>query len=371
MSDRSLAHVEKIISIEPIDGADRIVKSLCLGWICIVKKDSFNVNDKIIYIEIDSIVANIPYFEFMYEPKMNRKGRVKTAKMKKQISQGLIIPLSDINIIREQLKLSPISIENLKEGQDVTKELGIVKYESPSDRESNYVPLDRKKHNWFTKFMTRFSWYRRLTKQRSKSYPEWISKTDEERVANIPWVIDRYKDLNLIASEKIEGQSGLFWYKKSGIFGSEFGVCSRTVRKFEFDNSNWSKVARLLDIKKKLKSVGKNIAIQGEVVGPSIQGNIYELKDLDFYIFNVFDIDTKKYYTIEEALEFCKTYGFKHVPILDMNYKLPNTLQELIDSANGKSVLYDTIREGIVIRSPDKSISFKVVSPEYLLKRGY
>jgi RNA ligase (TIGR02306 family) len=214
--------------------------------------------------------------------------------------------------------------------------------------------------------MTRFSWYRKLTKTKSKSFPNFISKTDEERLQNMPWVLDKHKDDSFYISEKIEGQSGTYALVKK-MFGYEFIICSRTVRKFDFDGSNWSQVAKKFDIKNKLKQVGKDIAIQCEIIGPGIQGNIYKLQELDFYIFNVYDIKKKTYYSLEEIKEFCKTYNFKHVPIINDNFKLLGSIKEMIDLTHGKSVLYNTLREGLVFRTHNQKISFKAVDPIYLL----
>lgn len=361
MSERKLAHIEKVVDLQPIPNADKLEVATVLGWQCVVKKGEVKVGELVCYLEIDSIVPDIPFFEFMRE----RKFRVKTIKLRGQVSQGLVIPMGDFQVLAA--KGSGVC-KYFDEGEDVTELIGVTKWLSPSERESDYVPLSKKKHNWFTKFMTRFSWYRKLTKQRSKSFPEWISKTDEERIQNMPWICQKYSNEVFYTSEKLEGQSATYWFIKKR-FGSEFGICSRTVRKFEMDNSNWSRVAKEYDIKNKLKSVGKNIAIQGEVIGGSIQGNIYKLPGLDFYIFNVYDIDKKEYYLLDDLIAFCKKYGFKNVPILQRDYKLPATIQEILEHSKGKSVLADVDREGIVIRTFDKKISFKAVNPDYLLKQ--
>jgi ATP-dependent RNA circularization protein (DNA/RNA ligase family) len=127
-------------------------------------------------------------------------------------------------------------------------------------------------------------------------------------------------------------------------------------------------MARELDIKNKLKSCKKDIAIQGEIIGLGIQGNKYCLNKLAFYIFNVLDIKTKRYFSLDELIEFCYKYGFTMVPILDTNFTLPDTVLDLVTYSNGTSTLKQCPREGIVIRTLDQKISFKVISPEFLLK---
>lgn len=366
MEERKLAHVEKVIAIESIPNADTLEMVIVLGWKCVVKKGRIKVGDLVCYIEIDSIVPDIPYFDFMKE----RKFRVKTIKLRGQISQGLVIPLEDIGMIISEKELN--TLDKPKEGSDLTKVLNITKWLSPSERESDYVGTSKKKHNWFIKFMTRFDWYRKITKTKSKSFPEWISKTDEERVQNMPWIL---KNKNpFIVTEKLDGQSATYWIKKK-LFGFEYGICSRSIRKFEYDNSNWSKAFRQLNIKAILKKMydtfGLEFAIQGELIGPNIQGNKYNVKDYSFYIFNIFIIKQKKYVSYS---------AFKHiltkipelisVPVINEYYLLPDTIDELLEYTTGDSNIYNTLREGIVIRSFDRKISFKAVSPKFLLKHG-
>lgn len=202
MSERMLAHVEKVIDVQPIEGADKIEVATVLGWQCVVKKNEVNVGDLVVYIEIDSVLPDIPYFQFM-EP---RKYRVKTIKLRKQISQGLIIPISDISKIAIDLE-SINDINILKEGQDITGLLNITKYESPSDRESNNSHFTKRKYSWYIKWLTRYQWFRKLTGMRSKSFPDWLKKIDETRLQNIPSIL-RNTDKDWYATEKVDGQSG-------------------------------------------------------------------------------------------------------------------------------------------------------------------
>jgi hypothetical protein len=360
MSERKLAHMEKVVNVRPIPGADRIELVTVLGWECVVKKNKVKIGDLVGYVEVDSIVPAIPYFDFM-EP---RRYRVKTIKLQKQISQGLVIPLEDIGNILAQMPIEKAKKYNAIEGADITEALGITKYVSPSDRESSYEGMPKKQHHWFIKFMTRFAWYRKLFKKRSKSFPDWIAKTDEERIQNIPRILEKFHEYPCYVTEKVDGQSGTFWYKHKTFF-PEFGICSREVRKFEIDGSNWSITAKTHNLKQILKKYPKDIAIQGEVCGPKIQGNKYKLKAFKLFVFNIYDIKEKRYFTIQEVIEFCKSVGLDTVPILDMNYRLPATVNEMLQYANAKSVLFDTLREGVVVRTHDKSMSFKAINQEF------
>ena len=375
MSERVLAHIEDIKEINSIAGADRISHASVLGWRVIVQKDKHVVNEKCVYVEVDSLMPQIEYFKFLDI----RKYRIRTLKMKGVLSQGLIIPLADIPVIVSQLKQldpdkKPIEMKSMWEsGSDVTELLGIKKWLTPEERSeiSDANKSNKKKHNFFVKFMSRFSWYRKMFKMKSKSFPEWISKTDEERIQNVPWILDDEAE-DWYVSEKLEGQSGTYWYKKKGFFGGEFGVCSRTVRKFEHDMSNWSKIARQYEIKKNLKFISKvygDIAIQGEVIGEGIQGNIYGTKGLDFYVFNVYNIKEKKYYPLDKAQTITREIGLKFVPVLASSMRLPKTVELCLEDADGSSILNNTLREGKVYRKFDMSKSFKAVSNKYLLTK--
>ena len=166
---RSLASIQTIVSLEPIAGADAIEKATVLGWECVVKKDEFKVGDKIIYVEVDSVMPEKPEFEFLRD----RKYRVRTIKLRGQVSQGLVLPIM-------------YNKNTYDVGDDVTEELGVTKYLSPSEREemNQHERKIANEKNKLKKFMMRYSWFRSLFLSRNKkeSFPYWVSKTDEERI---------------------------------------------------------------------------------------------------------------------------------------------------------------------------------------------
>jgi hypothetical protein len=298
---------------------------------------------------------------------MENKGyKVKTYKLNKLnvVGQGLFLPL-----------------EYLPDGKyfyddDVTKILKIQRYE-PKDPDA---VDNKKKYSAFTKFMTRFNWYRKLTKQRSKSYPDFFRPSDETNIQNMPWVLKepKYRDLKYYVTEKVDYQNALYWYEpKKGFFGREvFGICSRTVRKFKQDNSAWSKAAIALNIKNRLKNwytvTGQPLAIRGELGYSKCQGNKYCLRggEYRFWVFDAKDLNTGELLNFNDMVQVCMGLGLDTVPILDSNYTLPDTVEEVMKYCTGTSVIYPTLREGVVIRSYDQSVSFKARSPEFLLKWG-
>ena len=360
MSDiRKLAHVEKIVSLTPIEGADRIETALVLGWQCVVKKEEFRVGESIVYIEVDSIVPEKPEYEFLRD----RKFRVRTIKLRKQISQGLVLPLS---VLPEGM---------YKEGQDVTDLLGITKYDPQVQQEIEESDVRMK--NPIFKFMMRFFWFRNLFKKSKGGFPKWIVKTDEERVQNMPRVLVTEEGRPFEVTEKLDGQSVTFFLKRNkgkdllkGKF--EFGVCSRNNRLAKPDNSSWWTVARDLSIEIALKHlIGEEdfVVLQGEILGTSIQGNKYNVNKQRFYAFNlIYPAGRMSWYDMHEDLT---PHSIECVPLLDNKFFLPSTVAEIVQYAIGKSrIKNDSWREGIVVRDYDKGISFKVINPEFLLKNN-
>ena len=176
MSERKLAHIETIAEIKPIKGADKIELAYVLGWQCVVKKGEFKVGDKIIYVEVDSVMPERPEFEFLRD----RKFKIKTIKLKGQISQGLVLPI----YYNDNVYLKSI-LHNLDIGADVTKLLGITKYLSISEKEEitqQETNISNEK-NKFKKFIMRYSWIIKLffSRKRKGGLPYWVVKTDEPR----------------------------------------------------------------------------------------------------------------------------------------------------------------------------------------------
>lgn len=376
---RSLAHIEQITNIRPIDGCDNICQANVLGWNLIVKKNEFNEGDKCVYIEIDSIVdKGNPAFAFL--EKKNYK--IKTMKMKGTISQGIAFPMSILSKPSEVYKI----------GDDVTAMLKIkqVEDELPKTTEADRLSSYKAKHNKFfnnklVKFLMKYKWFRVVViklfapKKKPKQFPEWIVKTDETRLQNMPWVLDTYKNKPMMVSEKIDGTSSTYGLKKIGRNKYDFAVCSRNVRQasinqkcFYDDNMYWE-MALKYNIENVLKELQKKfnattVVLQGETIGEGVQKNKYNLRGHDFYAFNLI-FDGKKVDSVEAA-EILKEYNIKFVPILSADFKLLDSVDEMIAFADGESQLYPTLREGLVIRDHDNTTSFKCISNKFLLKHN-
>lgn len=350
---RKLASIQRVDWIKPIEGKDRIELAGILGWQVIVKKNEFSVGDHVVYIEIDSLLPEKPEFEFL----RSKKFRIKTMKLGGVLSQGIAFPTSVLPNGSYELDT------------DVTDILGIKKYEP----EIEVAPKTYKPKNPIVKFLYRYGIFRKLFSHKAskKQFPSFISKTDETRVQNIPQILTR-KDITFEVTEKVDGNSVTFFLKREKLFGIipyfDFGVCSRNLRLPKDNSGMWSLVGKY-DIENVLKSIiGKNdfVAIQGEHVAPKVQGNKYRVSESDLYVFNlIFPHGKEDTYFMSCVLD---GFGIKTVPILDYNYTLPDTVEELLDYATGTSKLYETLREGVVIRNYEHNISFKAVSPEFLIK---
>jgi RNA ligase (TIGR02306 family) len=333
--ERKLASIKTITNIQPIEGADMIELASVGGWNVIVAKNvGHKVGDWVVYCEIDSFLPIREEFEFLrkssYKKMGDREGfRLRTMKMRGQISQGLILPFS----------ILPLG-DTFHEGQDVTEILGIVKWEPP-------IPAE-------------------LAGKIKGYFPNFLVKTDEERIQNLEselyYIVKSGK--RFYSTEKLDGSSSTFYVKDN-----QFGVCSRNLELLETEENTFWRVARYLDLETKMKSLGKNISLQGELIGEGIQGNPYKIKGQTVKFFNAFDIDSNQYFDLESFKEIINLLNLETVPILDEDFIIPNSISKLLEMAEEKSVLNENFdREGIVIRSHDRTISFKVISNKFLLK---
>lgn len=242
---RQLATIRKIADIRPIPGADLIVVAQVDGWECVVQKDEFRVGQQVVYIEVDSIVPERPEFEFLRD----RKFRVRTIKLRGQVSQGLVLPMT---ILPDPSKYGL--------GDDVTDVLGIKKYDPEAAQEALLVQKQpQKPKSKFTQFMMRFKWYRKLfmKPKRKGGFPDWISKTDETRIQNLTTLFDieRKNGTKFSVTEKVDGQSATYYLKKLSKRKYEFGVCSRNIYLGTPDNSSYWTVARKYNIENVLRKL--------------------------------------------------------------------------------------------------------------------
>lgn len=369
--ERKLASIQKIVSLDPIKGADAIEKATVLGWECVVaKKDNFKAGDLCVYCEVDSILPDKPEFEFLRE----RKFRIRTIKLKGQVSQGIVFPLSI-------LPSDYLRRIGYAESDDVTEMLGVRKYDPQAEYErkeaERLASIDK---NRMSKFLKRYAWYRKLIFKPTKTpFPSFIKKTDEDRIQLFPDYFDKWGSMMFTVTEKLDGQSGTYFVvrnPKSGLFRKKwlFGVCSRNFQLLKSDNSSYWNIAESLNLKDKMikwcEKAGVGLMIQGEIIGNKIQGGKYQRGNYEFFVFNIafYSKGLKTYLDQGEQDCLCKEIGLNTVPVLFNNVLLFPTMGEMVNFSNGQSTIAPVLREGVVWRNYPSGVSFKVVSPDFLLK---
>ena len=345
---RKLASIRKIAEVLPIEGADNIELVKVDGWQCVTKKGEFTVGELCVYFEINSFLPIKPEFEFLRKSSYKKMGgkegfRLKTIRLRGQLSQGLVLKRIDVFSLRELYSMPPndegadgYADNDLKEGADVTEELEVIRYEPP-------IPAC-------------------LVGKVKGNFPSFIRKTDQERVQNI-WNKIKDSKESFEVTVKLDGTSCTY-YLKDGVFG----VCSRNLELIETEGNTLWKIAREIKVEEVLREYGNNIALQGEVTGEGIQGNPLGTKGQMFSLFDIWDIDNQCYYKAPERTLF----GFfklneRHVPVIYPSLTLENfnCLDDLLIFANGPE---GRPREGLVFKSNDSGLTFKVISNEYLLK---
>jgi len=376
---RKLASIQKIKSLDAIPGADRVEVAQIQGWQVVVQKGLYKAGDLVVYFEIDSLLPAKKWCEFMAD----RKYRVRTIKIRQQVSQGLCMPIKE---------LFPQGYSTFtREGEDVTEPLRVTKYDPESAKELRENPNAKRQsvpHAWMLKFNLTRILHQKMYPQMKGAWPRWMPKTDETRVQNLSRIDDMVLDRSLYYSEKLDGQSVTFFYvrdEKVGLFKKGlFGVCSRNIWYKTPASNNWWNMAKGLEMKERLSTFcdvsGRSLALQGELIGPGIQKNRYKKDEQEVYFFNVWDIDAECYVPLKEKLEILSALGLDTVPICSLTF-VPPTGYDYVAAAEGKSLMEDrglavskkglgTIeREGLVFRDVlDDGFSFKAISNKFLLK---
>jgi RNA ligase (TIGR02306 family) len=339
---RKLASIKPITYIKPIEGADAIECAIVDGgWPVVVKKGEYKVGDIAIYLEIDSWVPHelAPFLSKGPEPREYNgvKGeRLKTVKLRGQVSQGLLLPI-DLTFWRDI-------------GTDLTESLGIQKWEPP-------IPAQ-------------------LQGTMKGNFPHFIPKTDQERCQNLRKdIFETYKDETYEVTLKLDGSSTTIYNMYD-----DYGVCSRNIDLKETEGNSFWKVARDQNIIEPLRELCKekhcDYALQGELIGEGIQGNPEKLKGQRFYLFDIYSMSEKRYMTPLEryaVLDQLKMLGadIEHVPIiepcLDLTVKF-STVDDLLNFAEGQSLNPTNNREGLVFKSFKSDFTFKAIANSYLLK---
>lgn len=334
---RKLATIRKIDEIRPIPDADKICTYVVGGWTVVDVKDKYSVGDLVIMCEIDSWIPDTlaPFLSKGKEPREYNgvKGeRLRTVKLRGQVSQGLLLPI-DLTFWRDV-------------DTDLTEALGIQKYEAP-------IPAC-------------------LAGEVRGMFPSFIPKTDQERIQNLTREYQEWVDeeMQFEVTEKLDGGS-MTVYHKDGVQG----VCSRNLDLKETEQNTFWRVAKAAQLHEKIGD--RNLALQGELVGEGIQGNRYKLKGQHFFVYDIYDIDESRYLTHHERVSFCSANNIAHVPVMGTtNINIYANVSSILADAEGTSDLCLGVeREGLVFKGLEADaltspVSFKAISNKFLLKGG-
>lgn len=328
-NERKLASVERIGSVAPVPNSDNLEVVGVKGWKVVIRKGEFREGDRCVFFEIDSFLPIRPEFEFLRASSWRKMGeeegfRLRTVKLRGQLSQGLVVP---IDILPNH--------QEFPDGSDVTEILGVRLFEIEIEEYLRDKILG--------------------------PFPGFISKTHLERVQNLDYGLLR--EHRWTVTEKVDGQSVTI-YRRNG----HFGACTRHIELVkDCDHPVW-KYIRREDIEAKLDRYG-SIAIQGELIGPGTEGRYGEVEP-NVRVFGVLNLDTWQRYDNDETRTFARDNDLSLVPLVETSVELPETLDELLESVPGPSEINSRIaREGLVYRSnTDPTFAFKVLNNERLLK---
>jgi hypothetical protein len=341
---RKMATIRMIDALNPIEGADAIECATVGGWKVVVKKGEFTVGDLAVYCEIDSWIPTelAPFLSKGKEPREFEgiKGeRLRTVKLRGQLSQGLLLPYNVL--VGGLVDLVDFAYPNV--GEDVSELLHIVKWEMPMNAQ--------------------------LAGMARGNFPSLIPKTDQERAQNLVGEIlaAAQAGTQFEITEKLEGSSMTVY-----LIGGEFGVCSRNLDLKETEGNTFWQVARRDGIEAEMRNETDenwDFAIQGELIGPGIQGNIYKLTQPEFRVFDVYDISNGCYLNPADRRALIQGMGLQHVPVISVDKDLGvGSVEEILQWAEDISILNPTVqREGIVFKEVNGGMSFKAISNLYLM----
>lgn len=365
---RKLVTIRQITNIAPIPNADAIEEVQVDGWSVVSQKGIHNVGDFVLYFEIDSFLpeSDPRFASFMKFGTQTFEGvvghRLKTKRLRGVYSQGIIIPLAEFPEIQEEMneairlggKLEDV-ITGFNDFCDLAEDIGVVKYEKPEPA----------------------SGYRGDAKG---NFPSFLRKSDQERIQNLYHKIQGSNEV-FAPTLKMDGSSVTVFYvdpKYVNDTDDSIGYCSRNqLLKIPYDahfpdtgkffqgacNSQlFAKAATIKNI------YGFSCAIQGELVGPGVQGNFEKFNTYQVFAYRIFNVDKGEYLNYTEFSEICEALNIQRVPLVgEPQAILQKPLSEILAISEGKSI-NNKMREGIVWQSLTSPFTFKAISNKYLEK---
>ena len=322
-----LATIETVLDVRPHPNADRLELCTVLGWQTIIRKGEFATGDRIVFVPIDTILPKAPWSDFLADKKNPEKPiRLRTIKLRGQFSQGLALPLTVL----------PECVRGWNVGADVGGELGIRKFEKE-------IPAQ-------------------LSGVAKGNFPRHLApKTDEDNALSNPDLVAEVLQYPVTVTRKLDGSSCTIIVKD----GQIEHVCSRNLSLVESETNSFWRAAR------KLNLAGFSGVIQGELMGPGIQGNQLALLEPELFVFQI--RDESGWYGVGEVEHECIRIGAKFVPVILEDVRGLG-LAYLQDLADEQFILEPEIpAEGIVVRphvprdyvGEGRPLGFKVINRNY------
>lgn len=416
---RKLASFRTVDSIEPIEGADAIELAVIGGWKVVTKKGEFQAGDPCVYFEIDSFMPDgVPAWQFLVDKSARifngvKGHKLRTIKLRGQISQGLILKISEFRVLELVLKEQLSQAESAEVAALVTDTMDEV-MNLRFGLHEHEACLDPRDLN-LNKLLGIVKWEPAMSAQLAGMaeglFPSFIRKTDQERAQNLKDEIFGFEDVVIPANEelqrpeiirqakgdpnakyevsmKLDGSSMTVFARMRGENRDELeqGVCSRNLQ-LKINEANATNSFVQLAVNSHLLSAlsvlaldhDLEYAVQGELIGPAIQGNQEQLSTHQFFVFDIIDIREGRNLTPDERLAVFDRLvqlgaKIKHVPIIAHSANLRDTLgittmEQLLKFADGPSLNPNVKREGLVWKRLDGIFSFKTISDQWLAKQ--
>lgn len=369
---RKLASIRRIADIQPIEGADAIEVATIDGWKVVVKRGEFAVGDLAVYIEIDAWVPHelAPFLSKGQEPREYNgvKGeRLRTIKLRGQVSQGLLLPLRPVfaEWTDENFQKNILEDEE-RVGDDLTEALGIQKWEAvlPAQLQGQAAGMFPTSLIPKTDQERIQNCFGEIQKRAKRFATEKVWNADTQTLEERPVVVpEGFKEPTYEVTLKLDGSSCTIFR-----WEDELRVCSRNLElKINDENRDNTFVAMALKYGHRIPN---GVAVQGELMGPGIQGNREGFTEHKFFVFDMFDINKHEYVPPVYCRMNCHLLELDHVPVITVDANAPASVEEGLALAEGPSINHK-IREGLVWKcNEDPSFSFKTISNKFLLQGG-
>lgn len=364
---RKLVTIRQISNILPIPNADAIEEVQVDGWSVVSQKGIHSVGDFVLYFEIDSFLpeSDPRFASFMKFGTQTFEGvvghRLRTKRLRGVYSQGIIIPLAEFPEVATLLEDEGTCWEGASNedllatvnAKDLAALIGVVKYEKPEP--ANGYQGDAK-----------------------GNFPSFLRKSDQERIQNLYHKVQGSDEV-FAPTLKMDGSSVTVFCVDEKYTEETVGYCSRnqmlkipdsqvmlenTGNFYQgvFNSRLFAKAAAIKDI------YGFSCAIQGELVGPGIQGNFEKFDTYQVFAYRIFNVDKGEYLNYTEFAEICDKLNIQRVPLVgEPQAILQKPLTEILAISEGKSI-NNKMREGIVWQSLTSPFTFKAISNKYLEK---